>query len=514
MIIINPKYDYLQEWINDVPKSFSNVGEIIYKARNEVRRVTISPELMVCVKRFKVPSLFQRLWYSFFGTSKALRAFQNALKITQRGISTPEPIACIIEKKFGLITNSYLITKQSTLSQTFYNFRDGNINGKEDLIKAFTKWVAAMHNAGVLHLDFSPGNILYDYYNNKWHFEIVDINRIRFKPISKKRGCQNFARLWGKIDFFQQVAIHYAQERHIPLQQCTKWILSERKKFWHYRSTEHFVNEDTFSVGVIISTYNNPILLEKVLWGLKYQIHQPNEIIVADDGSDERTAQLIQHYAQSMPIKYVWHPDEGFRKTEILNRAVLIANSDYLIFIDQDLIPRSDFISMHYTHAKKKCFISGGAICIPEELSKTIVEEDVQTGRLFSIKWLLSHGVKKSWKLSKLWQNKLLCNILNTITPTKASWNGGNASTWREYIIQVNGFDTRMRYGAEDREFGQRLENLGYKGIQLRYGTPLIHLYHTRPYQNRDDWKKNLLIWKNTKKHKLTTTKYGINSSI
>ena len=112
--------------------------------------------------------------------------------------------------------------------------------------------------------------------------------------------------------------------------------------------------------------------------------------------------------------------------------------------------------------------------------------------------------------MSKLWHNRFVCSLMNLLTPTKASWNGNNASTWREYIVQANGFDTRMRYGAEDREFGQRLENAGIKGIQLRYGTPLLHLYHERPYRNDEDWAMNKAIWRETKKEKRTQTAYGL----
>ena len=67
-----------------------------------------------------------------------------------------------------------------------------------------------------------------------------------------------------------------------------------------------------------------------------------------------------------------------------------------------------------------------------------------------------------------------------------------------------------MRYGAEDREFGQRLENAGITGIQLRYGTPLLHLYHERPYRNEKDFAHNKAIWRETQKKRLTQTEYGL----
>ncbi|MCI6200920.1 MAG: glycosyltransferase, partial [Paraprevotella sp.] len=44
------------------------------------------------------------------------------------------------------------------------------------------------------------------------------------------------------------------------------------------------------TIGVIISTYNNPRWLEKTLWGYMAQTRKADEIIIADDGSkDDRS---------------------------------------------------------------------------------------------------------------------------------------------------------------------------------------------------------------------------------
>ena len=509
-VVINPKYGHLREWIQSIPDCFANEGKVIYDARNQIRLITAPDGTALCVKRFHTPRLLNRIGYTFFRSPKAKRAYENALTLLDRGIATPEPVAYILLYKNHLLVESYLVTLQSSLRHTFYEFRDGDISGKESLIQAFARFTARMHDAGIYHLDYSPGNILYDQINGNWQFEIIDINRLYFGHISSREGCKNFCRLWGKTDFFEVLAPAYAQARQIDEARCREWILSARTHFWAHHPHEHFITDDSFTIGVIVSTYNNPLWLEKVLWGLKNQVHPANEIIIADDGSDERTRDLIQRYQSELPLRHVWHEDQGFRKTTILNQAVLAAQSDYLIFMDQDLIPRHDFISQHYKHARPGHFISGGAIMIPERLSYAITEEDIRSGNAFSITWLRTHGMPWNWKMSKLWRNDWLCALMNRLTPTNASWNGGNASTWREYILKAKGFDTRMRYGAEDREFGQRLENAGITGIQLRYGTPLLHLYHKRPYRNEEDWQNNKKIWQHTKKEHLTTTSYGL----
>ena len=507
-IVIHPKYEHLRTWFEQLPAIFAQQGGVIYEERNQIRTME-AKGLPVVVKRFHTPAFLNRMIYSWFRKPKAQRAYENALELFKRGVGTPEPVGYVLCGE-GLLTESYLVTLPSRFTHTFYDFRDGKIAGKEDLIAAFARYAAKLHDAGVLHKDFSPGNILYGQENGEWQFELVDINRMRFGSVSPKEGCYNLCRLWGKSDFFETLSPVYAKARGIDMAQCLEWIEEGRTKFWKHHAHEHFVTDDTFSVGVIVATYNQPEWLEKVLWGLMNQTHPANEIIVADDGSDERTASLIKRYADKLPLQHVWQEDKGFRKTEILNKAVWAAKSEYLIFMDQDLVPRRDFISQHYRHAQKGRFISGGAVMLPKALSEALTKEDITSGKAFDIHWLRQHGMRWNWKMSKLWRSEWICLLMNGLTPTKASWNGGNASTWREYIVQANGFDRRMRYGAEDREFGQRLENAGIRGIQLRYGTPLLHLYHERPYRNEEDFAKNRAIWCETRKQKLTTTVHGI----
>src|SRR5688572_30522466 len=102
-------------------------------------------------------------------------------------------------------------------------------------------------------------------------------------------------------------------------------------------------------VSVIISTYNNPAWLQKVIWGYECQTYKDFELIIADDGSWRPTKELVEKFQResSLNIKYVWHPDNGFQKSAILNQAILVSSTEYLIFSDGDCIPRKDFVEIH-----------------------------------------------------------------------------------------------------------------------------------------------------------------------
>lgn len=271
------------------------------------------------------------------------------------------------------------------------------------------------------------------------------------------------------------------------------------------------MKNENFKIGVIISTYNSPEWLEKVFWGYICQDIPVDEIIIADDGSGPETKNLIEKYSSLLPIKHVWHEDNGFQKTIILNKAIHASSSDYLIFTDQDCIPRKDFVYVHRENARKGFFLSGGYFRLPMNISLKISEEDIQSSDAFNLFWLRKEGLTYSFKCTKLFRSTLFSSFMNFITPAKASWNGCNSSAWREDIIKVNGFNNEMQYGGEDREFGERLNNLGLKSMQLRYSAIALHLDHGRPYKTEDSISKNAAIRKNTRKNRIIQTSNGIN---
>lgn len=264
------------------------------------------------------------------------------------------------------------------------------------------------------------------------------------------------------------------------------------------------------TTGVVISTYNNPEWLEKTLLGYMSQSCKADEIIIADDGSTDDTRKLIERYSTHLPIIHVWHEDNGFRKTEILNKAISAATADYLIFTDQDCIPRRDFIETHRRYAREGYFLSGGYFKLPMDISRDITPDDIASGRAFDLKWLRSRGLKCSFKCSKLVKSKPFTMLMNRITPARASWNGCNSSVWRKDILKANGFDERMRYGGEDREFGERLVNSGMKSRQIRYSAILLHLDHNRPYKNEEAIEINRAIRRETKATRRMRTQFGI----
>ena len=266
-------------------------------------------------------------------------------------------------------------------------------------------------------------------------------------------------------------------------------------------------------ISVIISTYNKPEWLEKVLHGYMCQKDQDFEIVIADDGSGAATQLLIQRFKSENPARqfqHIWHEDDGFRKSAILNKAIQATRGGYLVFTDGDCIPRVDFISTHRRLARPGCYLSGGYFKLPMSTSEVIASEDISAGRAFQLPWLWQNGLKRSAKSFRLAAGPKTRALLDSIIPTKSTWNGNNSSAFKEDILRVNGHDERMSYGGQDVEMGYRLVHAGLRSIRVRYRALVLHLEHSRGYAHKVSIAKNLKIRQETLVERATWTDYGI----
>ncbi len=248
----------------------------------------------------------------------------------------------------------------------------------------------------------------------------------------------------------------------------------------------------SLTCSVILSTYNQPAWLQKVLAGYAAQTERAFELIVADDGSRAETAQVIDDARRAgLNIRHVWQKDDGFRKCAILNKAVLASDAEYLIFTDGDCIPRDDFVATHTQLAEPKRFLSGGVIWMSRALSVRISEDDIRTGRFSDGGWLRANGWNARRHPYRVTRSHRLAKFFDVLTPTSPTFNGHNSSVWRADLLAVNGFDETMGYGGEDRAVGERLTNIGVRGRQVRHRAVCFHLDHDRPYKRADVMRAN-----------------------
>ena len=266
------------------------------------------------------------------------------------------------------------------------------------------------------------------------------------------------------------------------------------------------------SFSVIVSTYNRPDYLERVLHGYGAQTDRNFELVVADDGSGQSTADAITRAreATGLPVVHVWHENAGFRKSLILNRAIEASRGEYLLFTDGDCIPRRDLIEVHRRLARPRRFVAGGYLKLPEVVSAAIELDDVALGRIAELSWLRAVGWKPGRRALRLSPSLFLARIYDALTPTSAEFQGNNASTWRDALVEVNGFESDMGYGGLDKALGYRLKNARVSGIQARHRAVAVHLHHDRPYRDADVIRRNREIMSRILKEKETRARIGL----
>ena len=240
-MLINPKYQHLKEWLERLPEDFERLGEIIYDKRNQLRVIPAPDGTLVNAKRYCVPHAINRVVYSLgIRQPKGRRAFIYPSRLLERGIDTPEPIAYIEPRnRLGLLRETYFVSVQSPLRHTLYEFGDAREGTYEEMAHELGLFTATMHEREVLHLDYSPGNILWDKDEQGYHFAVVDINRMHFGKVDIEQGCAALRRLWGPKRFVELIARSYAAARDFDEDEAVRLTMQARTAFWTRYQRRH-----------------------------------------------------------------------------------------------------------------------------------------------------------------------------------------------------------------------------------------------------------------------------------
>lgn len=266
---------------------------------------------------------------------------------------------------------------------------------------------------------------------------------------------------------------------------------------------------------LIAATYNNPRALALSLASVARQAVPPGSVCIADDGSGPETRAVVEAFAAAHPglaVRHEWHPDRGFEKNAILNRAIATSAADFLVFIDGDVLVRSDFLARHLELARPDRWSSGSLIRLDAAATAAVTEALVASGRVFERDWLKQHGAVDrfgTWLKTRPLPAPLL-RALDRVTPVQKAWGGANSSAFRAALLKVNGFDESMKYGGEDKDLGVRLTNAGVRGQHLRYTASVVHLDHPRGYADPATIRANKARVRETRRSGRSWTPDGI----
>jgi len=216
-IEINKIYTNFRKFLLNIRDDFQNSSNSIHKARNELKIIHHN-DIDVVIKSFKIPNLLRRVFYTYFRDSKAKKSYDYSIKI---GTFTPDPIGYIEFYEDNLLADSYFIAKKFEYDFTIKKpIVDKKFSNRKQIFVELARFTYELHQNNILHKDYSPGNILVKKENGKYHFKIVDINRMEFKELNLDERLKNFSKLWMLDDDISIIAQEYAKLMHEDEQTC------------------------------------------------------------------------------------------------------------------------------------------------------------------------------------------------------------------------------------------------------------------------------------------------------
>lgn len=208
--------------LEHLPELFAQSDQVLYHKRNTIKLI----DQDFVVKSFAVPSLFKRLLYSLF-PSKARRSYIYAQRLGQY---TPKPITYVEVRRRGILHQSYYICHKSPCQHVLREvIKDVHFPQRDAIFAAFGRFTAQLHEQGILHADYSMGNVLFQPTSQGADFQLVDLNRMRFNQrIDCRRGCRNFERIDTDSHALSTIARAYAQARGYDPEECVRLVLKMR----------------------------------------------------------------------------------------------------------------------------------------------------------------------------------------------------------------------------------------------------------------------------------------------
>ncbi len=255
--------------------------------------------------------------------------------------------------------------------------------------------------------------------------------------------------------------------------------------------------------ALLISTYNWPEALDLVLHSVTEQIQLPDEVLIADDGSNGSTKELIEQYKKkysNLNIQHFWQDDKGFRKSAILNKALAKSEAEYIIQVDGDCILHKHFIKDHLSLAKKGLFLYGSRVNIQKHFLLKLFDTKKNSFNF------LSEGIKKRTRALRI---PIFATFFKPHNRLSKKLRGCNMSYFMSNIVTINGFNEDFEgWGKEDSELATRLLNNGIQGKRIRYKGIVYHIWHEENSKSRE--KQNEAMQKEIFEKKITRCKNGL----
>lgn len=210
MMNIKVATSYDENKVKEIISSFSHSGKTYWKKRNTIKVFQVGDDKWN-VKSFQIPHLINRFAYKYVRKSKARRSFEHAQVLIEKGILTPKPIAYLEYSKPIGLTNSFYISQNLSYKFDFGDVIDKDFPDRENILNQFTEFTYKLHENDIHHYDHSKGNTLIcQIGEGRYEFYLIDLNRMKFEPMTYEKRIDNFNRLSMTSDMMEIIGKKYA----------------------------------------------------------------------------------------------------------------------------------------------------------------------------------------------------------------------------------------------------------------------------------------------------------------
>jgi cellulose synthase/poly-beta-1,6-N-acetylglucosamine synthase-like glycosyltransferase len=213
------------------------------------------------------------------------------------------------------------------------------------------------------------------------------------------------------------------------------------------------------TLGVLIAAYNEAPVLPATLRALLTQTRPPEDIVVADDGSDDDTSAVLDaEFGDRYPsVRVLRLPHHG--KAAALNAALLVVDTDVVVTMDADTLPARDAIA-----AIRNAFAADAALAVAGGVLMPVCGATISNRIL---RWFQTYEYLRNFVARYAWMR---VNSLLLIS-------GAFAGFRREAVLAVGGFDTdclvedyelihRIQRRGRDDDLGWRVQIVGHAVAQ------------------------------------------------
>jgi glycosyltransferase involved in cell wall biosynthesis len=198
------------------------------------------------------------------------------------------------------------------------------------------------------------------------------------------------------------------------------------------------------------------------------------EVIVADDGSEEETAEEVRSFSRRspFPVLHVRQQHEGFRLGQVRNLAARAASGDIFFFSDGDCLPFPGALEAHAESCVPGLAVAGSRSLLGPEETRRLLEGPAAPAGLLEAVWRRD----ASRLVLRYWRSLFESCVLRKARPKLCT---ANAAVHRQDFEGVNGFDERFQgWGYEDDDLARRLRRLGVRILDATLRSRVVHLFH------------------------------------